>query len=338
MSARRRDLVLSLSALLVALAVAGDVAVYAWNAGAAPNHPSLREKPPEPRAETEPEPEQEAAPEKEVAPEKEFGPRTRLAFVKVVLPPPPADRGASQPSPTTSGATASAPTAPAPTILASGPAARPLPVPEPVATPAREPGPGRAERVAAVPKPARSSPPPAAVETVAVANAGAARHGGALLRLLELGDGPDIRLGWPEASAEREALHDLLARCHGLTLALMGADGRLDGVDEVVVARSSALAREIDGPLARREARRLDDLRIKAGGTGIGRPVRLFDRGFDRRLLGGLARLIERPIAEARTIRAALSARGREVVVDGIQVDGALLPGRIVIPPSVGCR
>lgn len=158
------------------------------------------------------------------------------------------------------------------------------------------------------------------------------------MRLLELGDGPDIRLGWPETSVDREALHDLLARCHGLTLALIGGEGRLGGVDADVVARSSALVREIDGPLARPERQRLDDLLRSIGADGSSRPVRLFDRGFDRRLLGGLARLTERPIAETRTIRAALSPRGRDVVVDGILVDGVPAAGRIVIPPPVVCR
>lgn len=63
---------------------------------------------------------------------------------------------------------------------------------------------------------------------VAFSQSTTVRKGRTLLRILEHGDGPEIQITWPKSSRERDRLFDLLVRCYGVRVALMGgswADG-----------------------------------------------------------------------------------------------------------------
>lgn len=148
-----------------------------------------------------------------------------------------------------------------------------------------------------------------------------------LLRRIEAGDGPSLELGWPVSAGERRRVADHLTRCAGLTVALLARDrlwrlgdppGRAWVPDPV---RLSGILRRADGV----GLVTVERIRVHHGLTG-GVPVALVARGFDSRLLDGLARVAPGGRLTGH-VRARYGLRGGDLVLSALEVDGRPVPG-----------
>ncbi|NQW09704.1 MAG: hypothetical protein HQ481_07480 [Alphaproteobacteria bacterium] len=229
-----------------------------------------------------------------------------IDYRPVALPPPPARR---------------------PTLTPRA-ASPPRPAPEVKAVPARSVVP---ETVVPETKiPAAAPPPPEVRPTIADAARGAR-----LLSRLEGGEGPVLELAWPERAAERDRLSRHLARCAGLVTAVLSG-GRLWRASDPPGApwipdrrRVSGVMRQADG-LAGGAAGGAAPAVIRAHhGLAEGQAVALVAQSFDARLLGGLARLVgEIPLAKGHVL-GRYAVAGDRLVLQGLRVDGAAVPGRV---------
>lgn len=168
--------------------------------------------------------------------------------------------------------------------------------------------------------------------------------GEAVLRAVAAGEGPDVTLLWPRAVADRRRLAGHLLRCGGLAVALM-AGGRLWRLDDPAGrpwnwagagagAGFSPLLRRADGHAA--EAGEGLAARIRRhhglpGGLRGGALVTLVSRAYDRRLLGGLARLIPQGRPVSGQVTAAYALEGERLFLTDIRVDGRPLTSRIAL-------
>jgi hypothetical protein len=187
-------------------------------------------------------------------------------------------------------------------------------------------------------KRASEAPSPAVVQV----DAKAERKGRPLLRLLEHGKGPDLQIGWPASSTERDRLYRLLRSCHAMRPAIMRGDalyiegGRSGGRWAPNMDRYSGFVRSPDGELQVVERDLLNTVRRQHGIAG-GKPMRLFPRRFDAMLLGGLDRLMGGAYANTGSIQANYGIEGGQVVVSNLVADGRRIEGSITIPSSRGC-
>ena len=183
-------------------------------------------------------------------------------------------------------------------------------------------------------EPAETAAP--AEAAVAAPSETALGEGRVWLRILEHGSGPAIEIAWPAAPADREELFRRFDRCFGMRVALMDGEGRLytrEGEpgrpSAVDLDRLSGFVRQPAGALAAAERRQIADLsayhRARSGLT----PVRLFPRGVDAFLLGGLRHLIGEGYMDAQRLRARYRLAGTSVQVEAITVDARPVPGRI---------
>jgi len=164
----------------------------------------------------------------------------------------------------------------------------------------------------------------------------AVRTGRQLLRILEHGKGPAIEIAWPGSSAQRERLHGVLKRCHGMRIALIDHAGRLYRNEgprgrkwQVDLDRFSGFVRRPNGRITAAERR---DARRVAGyhqGIPATDPVRVFPRAADAALLGGLAQLLGDDYQAAKTITASYRLQGLRVTVGNFRIDGRRVAGRI---------
>jgi hypothetical protein len=175
-------------------------------------------------------------------------------------------------------------------------------------------------------------------------NAATADDGRVLLRLLEHGSGPGIEIRWPAQAAERERLYDVLKRCYGMRLALMDPQSRLfvrDGNPGDAwrpnLDRFSGFVRRPLGPLAGGERREAAAIRVRHSILSIAQPVRMFPRRVDALLLGGLKNLIGDGYGDRRTIRARYRLAGGAVIIEGVNVNGRPVPGRIDLSRVARC-
>lgn len=204
---------------------------------------------------------------------------------------------------------------------------RPRPAPQPVAqAPKPEPAPQKAPE----------APPEVVPDTTTVA------EGRARLRLLEHGLGPAIEIAWPEAAADRARLHDRLTACFGMRLAAMDGAGRLYLAEdppgmawEPNMDRFSGFIRYPAGAPVAAERRELDRI-LARHGLADARPVRLFPRALDARLLGGLGRIANGDPTAGKTIHARYRLSGGRLLVEDVTVDGQARPGRVVLGPTAG--
>ena len=168
-------------------------------------------------------------------------------------------------------------------------------------------------------------------------NRSANAHGGALLRMMEHGSGPDITIAWPSAASARSALYDELAGCLGMTTAVVGRNRKLfraatsPGQPWVPNRdRYSGFMRQPQGYLAPDERQKANRIRARHNLSGSAPAVRLFPRAVDAALLGGLRRAIGPSYRDAKRITGRYRLDGGQVVITELRADGAAVSGRIV--------
>jgi hypothetical protein len=175
----------------------------------------------------------------------------------------------------------------------------------------------------------------------------AAGEGRALLRILEHGSGPTIDIAWPVSAGERERLYHQLKRCFGMRPALMDGGGRLYAADgrpgepwAINLDRHSGFVRQARGQVTADERRDVGAIAAHHYGLADAAPVRVFPRAVDALLLGHLRLAVGDGYAQARVIRAAYRLGEAGVTVEGIEVDGRRVAGRIELAAAVtrGCR
>lgn len=156
--------------------------------------------------------------------------------------------------------------------------------------------------------------------------------GEALLRAVEAGEGPSLTLAWPDSAADRRRIAAHLARCAGLSVALMAA-GRLWRLEDPAgrfwtpdIRRVSTIVRQATG-VAPGLAERIRRHHGLIGGT----PVALVARRFDARLLGGLRRADAPGAPAPRQIRASYAVRKGDLLLVGIGIDRRPLAAPVVL-------
>lgn len=170
---------------------------------------------------------------------------------------------------------------------------------------------------------------PTAASDARSAGTGGVDPGADLLVRIETGDGPSLELGWPASADERLRIADHLARCAGLTVALLARDrlwrlgdppGRawVPGPD-----RLSRILRRADGV----GLGAIERIRVHHGLAG-GVPVALVSRAFDARLLNGLARVAPGGRLTGH-VRARYGLRGADLILSALEVDRRSVPGAV---------
>ena len=170
------------------------------------------------------------------------------------------------------------------------------------------------------------------------------KEGRTLLRLLEHGSGPSIRLDWPEGSAARSSLYKLLRECYGMKTALMDPNGALYSSGERSQWRPdmdlySGFVREPTGVLPFNENKEAAAIRIQHHLRLDSKVVRLFPRRVDAVLLGGLQNLLSGRYQNTKIIHAAYRQEGQSISISKITADGIVVRGRIVFSAALAmCR
>jgi len=165
-----------------------------------------------------------------------------------------------------------------------------------------------------------------------------AKAGGALLRLLEHGQGPAIEIAWPQRADARRALYRQLTRCYGVRTAVLaggaglyadeGAAGQPWRMD---MDRFSGFIRSPQGEAIAEESRVFARIADWHGLTNW-RPVRVFPRPVDAALLGGLGAVLGPRYKTARQIHAAYKWDRTRLVLGDFSVDGRPLEGAVTLP------
>jgi len=246
---------------------------------------------------------------------------------------------------------------PAPVVRQSGSAAMVIRLPPPPPSPKRnflKPAKRAAETPVAVeplkrtvaarppPQPApamkASGKPPAEPAEAMVDGARNTKAGGALLRLLEHGQGPAIEIAWPERADARRALYHQLTQCYGVRAAVLAGGSRLYAETgaagqtwPVDMDRFSGFIRSPQGEAIAEEARVFARIADRHGLTGW-RPVRVFPRPVDAALLGGLGAVLGPRYKSARQIRAAYQWDRTRLILGDFTVDGRPVSGTVTLP------
>lgn len=201
---------------------------------------------------------------------------------------------------------------------------------------------------------APSTAPPPVADATAASNTSLAppsslveiggRQGRALLRLIEHGAGPDIRLAWPDDRAGRERLAATLLRCYGMRPALFAPPDRLFMLDAahrqaVTLARDriSGFMRQPGASLTQEEWEIVGRVRQVHAAPSTAQPVRLFSRAFDGALLAQLAAAIGPAMPQAQTITATWQHDGARLWLTHVRVDGAVVADELPLSPPSSC-
>lgn len=231
-----------------------------------------------------------------------------------------------------------------------------LPPPPPVAKPSRTkptPAPARRRVAARPPQPApHKAPPRQVVEPLTAAaentrpepqtpaapiqaNPKLRQAGRTMLRLLEHGEGPAIRIAWPASPRKRDRLYRRLERCYGMRTAVVDADmslyfatGPAGAPWKIDLDRFSGFIRDPAGRPIPEETARAARIAARHGLSGW-RPARVFGRDVDAVLLGGLYRLAGKAYDSARSITAAYGMRGGRLLLQAIHIDGNPVAGAV---------
>lgn len=282
------------------------------------------------------------------------------ASLPIVLPPPPSapasaalkpravrDQTAAAPShpplkPLTPRATLAAP--PPPDVKPLAPrrkvaALKPMPVQaRAVVSPAK---PVEARKQTSPPAPSALEAP--ASETLAP-SVDIQTEGRVLLRLLESGNGPRIKIAWPASASAREALYRRLTQCHGMRTAILSKDKKIflnEGpagiANSMNLDRSSGFVRHPDGALPTGERSVAKDIRSRHRLSG-GTTIRVFPRAVDAALLGGLSSEIGSGYLKRGEITARYRIVDGRVSIGDVTADGQRFRTEIFLPPlSSGC-
>ncbi len=226
------------------------------------------------------------------------------------------------------------------------------PLPEPVAQPDNsEPQPDPYEQGAAAPDPAPTTDSaPSQREVQVAANApesrATERQGRALLRLMETGSGPSVRIAWPSSASARERLYSVLTQCYGMETVLMNREGGLyfesGASGQPVMAdtsRYSGFVRAAEGDIPSLENAVLGRIHSRHGLTrGSAQVVRLFPRRADALLLGGLSELIDGGLGGGAQVDARYEWSSRGLSIVDIRQNGQPIDGRVTVAPIESCR
>ena len=222
---------------------------------------------------------------------------------------------------------------PVPTEASSPPAAAPVPAPD------NSPP----EQVATLPEAARV-PEPATNAGPVAATPQTVTEGRALLRMLETGKGPVIEIAWPQEPAHRSRLYRLLTSCHGMQTAILANGGQLYATESkpglswnVNRDAVSGFIRKPSGVMTDAERSIVTRIRTRHG-IATGDTVRLFPRGVDAVMLGGLGRIVGPGYLKYRTIRARYRLVGDRITVVDLRVDGIDRPGQVALPRISRCN
>lgn len=231
-----------------------------------------------------------------------------VALATVALPPPPAPESAAPPTPE---------------------------APQVAVLPDANPKPAELKQAPNAPIPETRAPHPEPVEPTTVE----VREGRALLRQMEIGDGPSIEIAWPASAQNRARLYDRFVGCHGMVTAVLGQDGRVyrsadaPGTPwDLNPDRYSGFVREAAGDHVAAEADVIFRTQSRHGLRG-GLAVRLFPRTVDAAMLGGLRRLVGTRLMNGGSVRARYRLDAGRVIVAEITVDGEAVDGSV----AVGC-
>ena len=309
----------------LSLTVVIGLAVLVWMLADPPVERQIQMPPPKPIAANEPKPEPKS-----------------MAMAEVTLPPPPAPPEAApepksvtpltpEAKPESTKATTVEPLQTQPQKLEPKAEAEVKTIQPMAPTPPPAQAPEKPKQAAPQPKPA---PTPKH----------AASEGRPLLRLLEHGKGPSVEIAWPEAASHRRHLFRVFKQCYGMRVAVMAADGNLfDGASNpgqpwaVNLDRFSGFVRQSGGNAALEEHRTARQIRDRHGLWGA-TTVRLFPRGTDALLLGGLKHLIGGTYKQGARITARYQVTGWRVRVGGIAVDARPVAGHVDLSGSVQGR
>ncbi|MEG3638248.1 hypothetical protein [Magnetococcus sp. PR-3] len=161
------------------------------------------------------------------------------------------------------------------------------------------------------------------------------QQGRVLLKLLEHGKGPSITLRWP--SQQRKALFKHMDRCQGMRSGVMDNHQRIfvQGGDRGVPwhinrDRYSGFMR-LTNRTEYQENKRVDAIRLYHGLRSDALPVRLFPRGFDAVLLGGIQNLVGQNYAHAKSIEANYHLKNGLLWAENIRVDHQPITGRVAL-------
>ena len=238
--------------------------------------------------------------------------------------------------------------APAPAAVEVTPL-QPRPEPAPLkALPPRAPKPNPApqepspEQIANLPVTETKSPMPARSTPVTVTRK-TVKEGRALLKMLEIGKGPVIEIAWPRNPADRSRLFHLLTSCHGMQTAMLSANRRLYAPDsspgrarDINRDAVSGFIRKPAGALTAAERSVIQQIKSRHGIVD-GDPVRLFPRGVDAVMLGGLGQIVGPGYLKYKTIRARYQLVGTRITISDIRVDGTERSGQVALPRTSRC-
>lgn len=170
------------------------------------------------------------------------------------------------------------------------------------------------------------------------------KEGRALLKMLETGKGPVIEIAWPRDAADRARLYNVLTGCHGMQTAMLAGKSSIYIADGAPGARwnvnrdaVSGFIRRPAGELTRAEKSAIQRIKTRHG-ILYATPVRLFPRGVDAVMLGGLGQIVGPGYLKYKTIRARYRLNGNRITVADIRVDGTGRPGHVALPRTGRCR
>lgn len=221
--------------------------------------------------------------------------------------------------------------------------AKTAPTPEPPPSPTPSPTPKQVARVPETTPSPTPLPTPAAQSAPVTVTQKSVKEGRALLKMLEIGKGPVIEIAWPQKSTDRARLYRLLTSCHGMQTAVLADNHRLFTAD-TAAGQSSNVNRDAVSGFIRKPSGALTDAeravirRIKARhNIGIGDTVRLFPRGVDAVMLGGLGQIVGPGYLKYKTIRARYALTGNRITVVDVRMDGANRSGGVTLPRTRRC-
>ena len=171
-----------------------------------------------------------------------------------------------------------------------------------------------------------------------------AKIGGALLRLLEHGQGPIIEIAWPRQAHRRYALYRQLTQCYGVRTAVLASgdklfakSGAVGQVWSINMDRYSGFIRSPQGEEIAVESREFANIADHHRLTDW-RSVRVFPRRVDAALLGGLGAVLGSQYKSAKQIRAAYRWNRSGIILGDFTVDGRPIEGVVTLPAPRGGR